>query len=259
MKTIVATYAYQRSDFIPMQRDCLKKYLVEPFEYVVFNNTPDGQSASNVESVCSQNNIRCVRVADRNGSIGSGSHAAALNWSFRNIILPEKCDYLILIDFDMFLMSSFSIESFLADSDMSGVQQSNGVTTYYWPGMLILRISALPNVETIDFSCGVIDGVQIDSGGFISYYVKNNPNIRIKNMVHTCQIASQQHFSDFFVEDISSKYGPDFGFEIYAEKFLHYGRGSNWNNSPQDFVDKKTALLNEIVRRLMAGDNIFKK
>lgn len=260
MKTMVATYAYQRSDFIHMQRDCLQRYLKEPHEYVVFNNTPDGPASSAINDTCAQHGIRCVRVNGMSGDIGSHSHATALNWSFRNVILPEGCDYLLMLDFDMFLMSEFSVAEFLADHAFSGVPQSNGQATYYWPGMLLLKMGALPNKHAIDFSCGHIPGHgQVDSGGFLYFYIRDNPTVPVRNMKHTCQIATPKHFSDFFVSDISDKYGSDFGFEVYAEKFLHYGRGSNWNRNPQEFVDRKTALLNEIFRRRMGGENIYKK
>jgi hypothetical protein len=183
-----------------------------------------------------------------------------LNWSFKNVLLPEGCDYLMMLDFDMFLMSEFSIEEFMANHSFAGVPQSNGSITYYWSGMLMMKMSGMPNKQSIDFGCGDIAGCgRVDSGGFIYLYLRDNPGVAVRAITHTCHISSQQHFSYFFVDDIANKYGPDFGFEVYTDQFLHYGRGSNWNNSPQDFVGKKTALLNEIFRRQASGEKIFKR
>jgi hypothetical protein len=40
----------------------------------------------------------------------------------------------------------------------------------------------------------------------------------------------------------------DYRFEIYEKTFLHYGRGSNWDNQSEEYHRNKTLLLEKFVQ-----------
>jgi hypothetical protein len=259
LKTIIATYALGRADLIPLQYACLKKFVVGDFEYLVFNNSAEGDPAINaIEQTCRQIGVRCIRVTERIDQLGSVSHGQALDWSLKNHIFATPLDYVLILDFDMFLLEALNIKEFMADSDVAGIPQSRQHVSYLWPGLLFMKLAGMPNLNSLSLNCHPVDGVNVDSGGDFAIYAKDNPGIKIKHLNHTSHITTKEHFSSFFRQDMVDKYDPAMCFEVYIRKFLHYGCGSNWNGASRAHMDAKSSLLFEIVRRCLSGDNVFK-
>ncbi len=259
MKILICTYAFARCDLIKLQFDCLKKFFKEEFEFIVFNNSQENHwSKDAITETCRQHGIRCERVKDRNDSCGSYSHGNALNYSLKNIILPEKPDHVLLIDFDMFLLKPFSFVEFMSDSDIRGVWQSKSHVNYIWPGLMFFKIANLQNINQLSLNCNPVDGINVDSGGELFNYLKANPQIVVKHFPHSCHINSRSHMADFFVNEIVDRYNPEFCYECYDRTWLHLGSGSNWNSKPKELVDSKTILLNEIVNRSLNGELLLK-
>lgn len=160
----------------------------------------------------------------------------------------------------MFLMSPFSILDFMGDNALVGLAQGRGDNIrYWWPGILFLNLNRLPDKSAVNLDRGLVDNVGVDTGGQMCMYVRRFPETKIKEFGHTCGISSKEFFSQFFTDEIVQKYDPAMSFEVYANKFLHYGRGSNWDNSPQSYMRAKTNLIMEIVTRRLRGENIFKE
>lgn len=61
-KTLITTQAYNRPDFIEMQHKTFKKFVLDEYEYVVFNDAPDQHMANQITDTCNRLGIRCIRV-----------------------------------------------------------------------------------------------------------------------------------------------------------------------------------------------------
>lgn len=258
MKTLIAPVAANRGDFVRPQFELFKKFMVDPFEYVVFNNSADDRRPEDILRACDEAGCRCVRVSDRNHRTVNEAHAQAINWLYKNYILGEfrNFDYFLSIDFDMFLMDKFSVDEFMKGFNIAGVAQARQHVRYWWPGVLFLDLKS-PALQEINFFCGLVDGIGVDTGGQLARYVREHPEVKVKEFFHTCGIASKKHWGEFFKGDLADRYDPAFGYEIYANRFLHHGRGGNWDNSPADYMAKKRDFLLEIVARRLRDEDVL--
>lgn len=254
MSIKIYTYAYKRSDFLYMQYKTFKKFMEEDFEYFVFDTTHDNDMAmsKDIMKACQDVGAVYVRVLNRNHNTPNESHAHAINWSYLNYALRDKLDYLLFVDFDVFLIGKFSVSDFMSGYDMAGIPQSRGAKiNYLWPGLLFLDMVHLPQKETIDLFCGQVDGVNVDSGGQLSIYMREHPTLNIKRLAQS-YMSSKDNMRMFFSDDIADKYDPQFEYEIVSNRFLHYGRGSNWNNKNTAYMDRKTNMLKMIINKLLS-------
>jgi len=265
------TYAEKRFDFLPMQYKTIEKFIADPFEYLIFNNAQDENVAADIQRVGQSigGSSRVIRVTERNHNTANEAHAQALNWSYQNVILKESCDYVVFIDFDMFLMTPLSIVKFMENYDLIGNAQQKGHVQYFWPGLLFLKLANLKDKESINLFCGQVDGISVDAGGQFFNYLRSHPDVKKLGIYHTSIIQDKKHLSNYFVEDIVNKYVESiiepnyykigYGFEIYYDLFLHYGRGTNWDHMSQDIIHGKNILINEIIERILLNENIFLK
>ena len=92
------------------------------------------------------------------------------------------------MDGDLFLIKDFSIREYLKDYDfigsMRGDRENKGLE-YVWIGLCFFNIKKLPNAKTLNFDLTFVDGTLLDSGGSTYYYLKNNPNVRLKKYYKT--------------------------------------------------------------------------
>lgn len=71
---------------------------------MVADNSNNKVSASLVKTYCTENQIAYIKLPD-NSLKGSDSHAAALNWVCRNILIDIKgIEWVGFIDHDVFLI-----------------------------------------------------------------------------------------------------------------------------------------------------------
>lgn len=275
-KILLFTYSYNRPDFIEIQHKTFKKFLLDEYEFIVFNDATDQNLYNQINQICTQNNIRCIPIPQEiHDPIYNPSlrNCAVVNYSLKALGF-EHDDIIALFDSDLFLIKEFSIREYLKGFDLAGQDQIRGDIHYLWIGLVFLNMATMPNKNTIDFGCGFIGNTNTDAGGFTHHYIKNNLTARVRyfdNVVYltdfTCTECKNNgqictHNFDFMRKYKFSNPLCSLAFnsrnsisEIYLNNtFLHYRAGTNWNHETDDYHQRKTQSLIHFINALLSED-----
>ena len=107
--------------------------------------------------------------------------------------------------------------------DLAAVPQGRSNISYLWPGLAFMDMRTLPNKETINWNCGKVDGVSVDTGGHMHIYLKNNPALRVfrfgpmSNSRLICDVCKRnKQYSCTHNDEVLQRHG----FDIKTIKFL---------------------------------------
>lgn len=263
-KLLIMTYSFNRPDFIEIQDKTFKKFLKDDYTFVVFNDAPQEEVSNQIIETCNRLNLRCIRIPQaihtapylerwpgEDYNHPSVRCSNAVQFSLNNVGFDHD-GIVMIIDSDMFLVKEFCVQDFLNGFDIAGVPQSREHVEYLWIGLVLINMQTLPDKKTINFNCGKVGEVNVDAGGQTYHYLKNHPNI-IKN-----PIDNQYYPSDFILsEDTHENVKFLFAHEctnfefLLQNSFFHYRGGSNWDNQPKEYHEKKTAVLNAFIERCL--------
>lgn len=248
-----------RTDFLPYQLRCFEAFSQEPFEFVVLDNTQENSVAlqAEIKAVCNSLKLRYVRVPpdylQEKRTAQSSAHAAALEWVWKEIILPEAPEYAVFLDFDLFPTAKFSLVELLDGATAVGRFQSKGPgISYLWPGFLGMHFSKLVEPETISWWGGRINGYPVDIGGQFARYWKDHPEL-IANYLAFARIQKTEHITLLPVL-ARETYRSEFTLEVLGSKFLHYCAGTGWNNPSEELVREKTQYVFDFLERCLSGE-----
>jgi hypothetical protein len=242
MKVKIYTHAYNRPDFIPLQQRNFSSLFKDDFEYIVFNNAVDKNNDLKIKEVCEQIGVRCIDIEKRKLEHPSISHAAAIDWSFHEYIKHDTNTIAVILDSDMFMINEFSIIDYLYGYDIAAIIQNRHIT-YLGPAIMFFNLDTLPNKNEMSFMCGDIEGARADVGGRLYYWLKNNPELKIRYMSTNGIICLKNNNLQFIPKNLIQEYDEDYQFGVIEKTFLHYRKGSNWNSKSNEFHKKKTIFL----------------
>jgi glycosyltransferase involved in cell wall biosynthesis len=283
---LIITHSYNRPDFIEVQYQTFRKFLMDEYEFVVFNDAPEDTMAQAIETTCKNLNIQCIRIPQTIHTqpyLPNPSHDNTNNPSKRaahvvqyslDVLGFDHTDLVVIIDSDMFLIDTLSFREYMADYSLAGIPQyrDNGqfIVDYLWNGLVIFDMPTLPDKKEINFNCGYVEGVRTDTGGETHYYLKNHPHLPIKHIdcnyvtdysCNRCAIKKRPctHNSPMLKNLLLSpaaiwliQKGPDRS-EFYGNrKFFHYRSGTNWNNRSRRYHNKKTKIFETFIKKLLS-------
>lgn len=182
-KVLILTYSCNRPDFIEWQYKTFEKFLLDDYEFVVFNDAQNSGVSSQIEAMCDKYGITCVRVPQNHpDNTPGGRHQDSIRYSLDSRGF-KHAGIVCMIDSDMFLVKHFSIVNLMKNYDIAGWGQFRLNEIYYlFPGLVFLDMHRLPNKETMNWAGGNINGLAVDTGGQIHHYLKYNPNVRLYKM-----------------------------------------------------------------------------
>jgi hypothetical protein len=262
----IFTISNSRPDFIYLQNECFKKYLKEPFEFTVFNNTHlDAENhhrcmfidkaiadagAQDIPIQFDGDLAKRLQAKETSCSIFNGrgfysnpnvANAYALCWAWENAISKVKGN-ICLLDSDVFLTTDIMLSSYLVSHDLCYIRQARPGVEYIWNAFVLADLKKLPEPETLDWYCGQINGVPVDVSGQTSQYLLAHPEIP-KNYIR----PSYKEFDDavsFSPADYETFWIGHPHIADSTKKFaLHYRSGSNWNRRTQEYHEAKTIWL----------------
>jgi len=220
-KITILSHHFNRPEFIELQYTSLKKYLLNDFELVIFNDAKDVEDYTNfnnsnlkieIDKMCYKYGIKCIRIPQDihtkpylfRLAIEDPNHpccrcANVVQYSL-NTYGFDKTGIVMILDSDMFLGSYFDVQKYMENVDIAGLVQSrtgdnNKIIEYIWNGIVFLNMDTLPNLQTINFNCGRIEDVGVDVGGYMYYYFLANSNIKRKHI-------RQIRFNEYTMDDI---------------------------------------------------------
>jgi len=289
-KVLVMSYHYNRPDFIEIQHKTFEKFLEDDYEFVVFNDAKTPHLEQAIVHMCKKYNIKCIRI---NPEIHN--HPYLQRWPGEGYNSPSvRCSngvqysldtlafdhqgLAVVMDSDMFLIRPFSIEKYMKNTDLAGVPQGRGNAhnriRYVWIGLVFLNMNTLPERRTINFNCGRVDGIPVDAGGCTHHYLKNHPEIKVKNigilhnqntLCQECRVSGKYRCTHnnkklerlgFNKNEIDFlQIGPPNIEFLLNNTFLHYRGGTNWDNQSASFHNNKTSILNNFINTILSTNS----
>lgn len=250
MPVKIYTLAYNRPDFIAWQQKTLAKFLKDEHEYIVVNSAPAGEEQLKIAEECQRLGIKCLATEKHDCVNSSEARSALLQWLFHQYLKPDPGHLAVIMDSDMFMVQELSIAKWMRDYDVAAIRQHREHVNYLHPGMMIFKLSGLPDQDAISFWCGEVEGVRVDTGGNLYYWLKNNPQLRIRNLAeHECD-------AEFFPAELNDSRIDDYQFHIIEKTLLHYGRGSNWDQKSVEYHQAKTYFLKKYLKMKCAEPQV---
>lgn len=281
-KVLIFTHAYNRPDFVEIQHRTFQAFLEDEYEFVVFSDASDPQMAHAMQAVCDKYGIECVQVPQHIHNMPYLQRWPGENYNYptvRNVNSVmyslrtrgfKHDDILVLLDSDMFLVKKMNIRKAMEQYDLMGLHITYNGYPYIWHGLTFFNMKTLPDIDTIDFNCGRINGTPVDGGGHSHFYLKAHPDIRInffnlhysptfrceqcrKIKSSTCthmrkELNEWGLYGDeavYFEQSDNSQF-------MYDQQFLHYRSGTNWENHNAQYIQQKTNALHTYLNAVLS-------
>jgi len=285
MKVISAVV--NNPEFIEFQYKTLKKFLLSPFEFIIFNdakifpdytNDNDITIRDKIKMICNKLEIRCININNDHHIYfkgGSVRHAEVMNIILKYQI--ENPDEYLILDSDMFLIDYLDIKKYSKKYKVAIVlqQRLNKKINYIWPGLCYFNKN-IENLELLKWD--VIE--HCDNGGgshiWLKTQIKENEKIPTTeelrgNLLKTTNLSNiyfirhlwsltwnEEEYNDenkkelmrFIKEDERNKDGKYFS-EIYDNCFFHYRGGCNWMGEGIEFHKRQTIKLRKVFESLI--------
>jgi hypothetical protein len=249
---LVVVLAYNQPDFLGPQHACLKQFMKEPFEFVVYNNADSMEMSRKIEAACSNLSIECIRVPQeihKNRNNPSNRCAKSLQFAYDTRLVSHR-PYAMVIDSDMFPIRSFSVQDYLQGFDMAGIYQVRGHVHYITNQLIFFNMQKLIHPWEIKWDCGEVDRIGTDVGGHFYYYHRQYPYLELKRIQHNASETIERSQIDEMIECkhlrnyLHGDYGTKPFSELFADQtFLHLRAGSNWcEMNPMDHNKRITNL-----------------
>lgn len=218
-KVGIVIITYNTSQLLSLQVDCIRKFCKDSYEIIIVDNSTILEEIKAIQYYChTTSNIHLYKV-DNGEKDFSKNHAITANWIYKTI--KPNYDYILYLDHDCFPVKDFSVKEILGDNLIAGIPQGT-TTKYMWPGCLFLDSQYLIN-DDIDFSCNSKLG--LDTGGNLYKLIQDTE-------LHKFLSEEYEYFNN---ED-------DFYSMLHNKTFMHFIKGSNWNNNP-DYENRMKRLI----------------
>lgn len=163
-KLLIITVVYNRADMVAHQLRLLPKYLTDPFQHIVVDNSRDNSARKSVAQLCEHYQVGYVSLPKNFYTHASNSHGLALNWIYQHLIKAFNPDYFGFLDHDIFPIRSHSILEHLITQPIYGQKDTRKNVWYLWPGFSFYQTSLLENIH-VNFKPGMINDTMVDTGG----------------------------------------------------------------------------------------------
>lgn len=260
-KVLIITYSYNEPSFLVLQQKTFKKFLKDPYEFLVIDDAKDETMAKEIETTCNKLGLTHLRFPQHlhTDQYPTIRHTECIKFSLDQRAFDHD-GIVIIIDSDMFLIKDLCARDYMAGNHLVALSQCRDHVHYISPAIVFIEDTATaPNKRTMDFRPGWIEGKPCDNGGHMYFYIKNNPSLKTwyfgngglqtSGLPKDPQKLKALGYSDPFIFYLEKglRLG---GMEFYSEYFLHYYAGSNWpGHSPVTVQQKKFAingLLNDL-------------
>lgn len=255
-KVKIYTWADKAPEFLYTQFETIKKFVKdEDWEFIVFNNVPatilDRQIK--IKKICKELEIKCLDVRFRTFISGAAQICAyGIHWAYHRFFRWEKDTIHVILDSDMFFINDFNFNEYLDDNQICAIHQRRGNVEYLWNGFVIMKGGELPDKNHFDYRLGNVEGERTDVGGKLHYWLKRNPDAKVKYIMHSGHADASK--TEMLPIEFREEYKAEYCFQFIENAIIHYRAGSNWDKKSKDFVDTKKAYFNKLMDALLHKD-----
>jgi hypothetical protein len=233
----------KRTDFLKLHLESLRFFCEDDFEYFCIDNFVDQTKSKIIQDECRELNVNYVRFSNYEITGTAWDHAPALN-SIKTISNDQ--DVNVIFEFDIFLINRFSFLKYIENFNISGIYQQRGNFEKEYIAPFIVIVNKDSEFSSIDFNS--IPGDYCDVGGNTRFYIQDK---NVKWMRHTPALNYPNSVKSFIFD-----YDPSFGCQVIENSFLHYYRGTNWDQKPENYEILKTNWLQDSLKKSKDSDII---
>lgn len=275
------TIVFNRPEFISLQKKTLDMFLLDDWDWTIYNNAMEPDTRAAIEEACEESGIPCVTIPLETDPYPQ-AHGEAMNFALKDLLSTRK-GKLLLFENDDFLIQPLSIELFMQNCAMGFIPHSWGVPLteynrqgwrmrmlgeeylYAHPNVVYFNMDTLPNIEDIDMNKGPVDDYYLDSGGRSCYYLRDHPEIETLHIdsfpswdvydsgwpysIRNLPLSLPENYKAI-LEPFVRTYGCHVQFNLQSS-IMHYGGGSNWDNRDPQFHEKKWQAFIECIESLL--------
>ena len=246
-----------RTEFIRLQVESFRKYLNEPHRFTVFNNCmwDRPHEYNGIVSTCRELGVELIDIQkdpdlirrcdaieplptfNNRGNYSIINLAAQYsdNWAWENVISKEQMP-ILLLHADVFPEKPIFLTDAVKGYQLGYVPQARaGAGEYMHDALVYADIPNLPDVNTICWCGGQVNGVAVDGGGQTHHYLEAHPEIstlKFGCFYHQDEPETPFHPSDYEIYQIGDN-----------PAFLHYRTGYNWNHRSREYHEAKESWL----------------
>lgn len=162
---VAFTVAFNVPQAISLLSDAMARFHPD-VPLVVCDNSDDPEAPPLIRAYCeAAGRIYCrLPRAPLIKKFSSRSHATALNWTLRNLILPSGIRRFVTLDHDLVPLAPDDLLAHLKDQPCYGYVQQHGRSRawYLWPGYAMFDLDRIP-VRKVNFGTDRMLG--LDTGG----------------------------------------------------------------------------------------------
>jgi hypothetical protein len=287
MVKVITTVAAWPEAIVAM-KNRLDIHLKEPFEFIVFIDTPTtpgpynlwdpelrekaikvaGERANKVyqvpEVLHKNRGIQFPGTREKSKNNANTRAADTLQYAWNQEISKSDQPVLIL-DNDMFPIGDFSVTEKLGNAPVAGIfsqspsRDLSRVIPWIWSGLLFLNVPKMKNKQLWSFNCGKIDGIPVDVSGQTYYWLESMKLLGIEPVwlshfpsltwtLPDSKTSIDPGLISFLNQDDRNRGGKLYC-ELYDETFLHFRAGSNWKKESSEIViGRNTEFLHALNR-----------
>lgn len=260
-KVKIYTLANMTPDLLYKQYESMKKFIKDKdWEFIVLNNTavirPTRRKA--IKNICKELGVKCLDVRFRSFTSGCSYITGwSLTWAFHRFFRWEKDTIHVIIDSDMFFVKDFNFNEYMEDYQICAVHQRREEYEYLWNGFVMMKGGELPDKNHFDFRLTTINGVRTDTGGKLYYWLKRNPDLKIKYIPNTDH--EDVKGSGLLPANIREEYMSEYNFQFIEDFILHSRGGSNWNRDTNEFLNAKREYLDKYLNEVIHNNAEVKR
>ena len=250
MKTEIFFFVYNRTDLLPKQIECYRKFFKGEYNLNVvcdyreeqFYDIMRSPYVDEFEEICKREGVNFYKHESQHGLGPSHYHGNCVTWAYKNIKKGQE-GYALIVDNDMFLVDDFNMDEYMADVDIAGRFQERGDVKYFWPGMIMLNLKAVEKYD-FHFAPDTIRGEMLDSGGGTYVLLEN---LKYKD-------TGVEYPEDFNGIDLTAV-DEGYGFELHGDmKFFHARNSCGWHRGYQVIEgSEKTKTIDTVLGVFLNG------
>jgi len=251
MNVQVYTSVVNRPEFLGYQARLFSKYLARPYSFHVVDDSIERAMTMRFRDICDAHGLQYHRKPERYRLRNpSGATAAAIQWTFDSLIRPcHGADCVLFLDSDMFLLEPFDIAEYIVGYTLGGLPHKRGHIVYMWNGLMFFNMPELMKLGgDLDFSDGKIDGIDVDTGGYLYYFI-HRAGVKLRETDPNFEPRYPTHYNGISLRDPTLTQGYDM--ELHCDgRFLHYRAASQWFGKWRQSKDQQTAktrILEQII------------
>jgi len=158
-KILYVSIAFHKPFLIQYQIKLLHKYVKDPYEFNVVDNSVDHSQREEIEKICVCEKTKYFSAPLFPMKTGSHAHGFALNWAYENVVKKSECRYFSFIDHDIFPIKTTNMINKFDKNGMFGVpcissskeqQRLYGYKWFLWPGFIFFDRNIIKDIP-LDF------------------------------------------------------------------------------------------------------------